>query len=194
MEAVSKMEHNGETLTIISDERDLFALPPAGMRAIANQLLKAASKLTDKDIDIRNKKALLKDSPTMYPQVYGEDDPLWIEFNKNRKPTEITPKKRSGYIYVIEAIGQGYYKIGFSSDINQRIKELSRSYPFEVEIFCSFHSDDMVKDEKELHEKFKEKRHKSEWFYLDTSDLEEIKQHKEKKESERWNPHGIIST
>jgi hypothetical protein len=175
------MEYNGEELTIISDERAVFSASLPTMKKIAEELLYTCSVITDKDLKLRDKKALLKDTPSMYPQIFGEHDPLWIEYEAQYTPTEYLPtnkKKSSGYIYVIKAVGHNYYKIGFSKDVAQRIKNLDRQYPFEIELYTQFKSNDVLGDEKKLHNEFKGKNYRGEWFNLDKHDLEKIEKYK----------------
>ena len=66
----------------------------------------------------------------------------------------------------------GYYKIGRSVNPSIREKTLQSEKPT---IEMLFNHDAEVKDEKELHNMFSEKRIRGEWFDLNGSDLCKIK-------------------
>lgn len=80
-----------------------------------------------------------------------------------------------GYVYLIRLGNMEYYKIGRSNNPDRRIwKEISPKLPEEPEIICVFETTDMIKLEKDLHNRFADKRANGEWFLLDKSDVEYI--------------------
>lgn len=74
-----------------------------------------------------------------------------------------------GYVYVLEA--GGYYKIGRTRAPDSRIKQLRIQLPFPVEVVCVIPSDDYIRLEDELHERFADKRANGEWFSLANDDV-----------------------
>ena len=95
------------------------------------------------------------------------------EINDFKKHTKERNKTTDGYIYIMES--QNKYKIGYSKNVERRLKEISNS-PFEVKlIYKSNKLVDVVFVEKELHKKFEEKRINREWFDLTEYDIEVIK-------------------
>ena len=82
-------------------------------------------------------------------------------------------KKRKGFIYLVRA-ETGEFKIGYSVDVENRIKAFSVQPPFEYELIHTFSTDDMERAESILHDKFSAKRIKGEWFSLDIEDVNEI--------------------
>ena len=89
--------------------------------------------------------------------------------------TENTPTKMSSKftkVYVMIDKNTGYYKIGRSINPLKREKTLQSEKPT---IEMIFNHDARVKDEKELHEMFNEKRVRGEWFDLSGSDLEKVR-------------------
>ncbi|MCP4336644.1 MAG: hypothetical protein GY679_02205 [Mycoplasma sp.] len=72
--------------------------------------------------------------------------------------------KEDGVVYFIGNQEEGNVKIGFSTDVNRRIKELQTSSPSKLKILKTFPGD--ISKERELHERFKEYRIKGEWFEL----------------------------
>lgn len=85
-------------------------------------------------------------------------------------------RSNSGYIYLLIDELANYLKIGLTTkdNINERISSIRTSSPYEIYILSSFRSYDVNGDEKMLHKKFNEFRHKGEWFRFDYSIIEEF--------------------
>lgn len=91
-----------------------------------------------------------------------------------RSKTESKKRKSSpGFVYLIKC--EGYYKIGMSNDPKNRIPHLSVLTPFNTSAICVIESEDMRLLEKQLHDKFTDKRVNGEWFVLSDEDVEYIK-------------------
>ncbi len=84
----------------------------------------------------------------------------------------VPERKKNTYLYVMIDKRTGYYKIGRSKDPSYREKTLQSDAP-DIELL--FHYEAYTNQEKELHQKYAEKRVRGEWFQLDENDLEEIK-------------------
>jgi len=102
------------------------------------------------------------------------------EFEKLRKESEEFWKKEpiiktnnSGFVYLIKS--GIYYKIGISRDPKQRIKNLQTSTPLKVKKIIVKEVENYLRIEEDLHEKFKEKRVRREWFNLNKEDVSTIK-------------------
>lgn len=66
----------------------------------------------------------------------------------------------------------GFYKIGFSHQPHHRIHIIEKGLPFDfVELYTLIPSYEAEKLEDLLHNRFKAKRKKNEWFSLDEYDL-----------------------
>ena len=97
--------------------------------------------------------------------------------SRERKPIEvkqapiIKPFVCVGYVYLIK-MGE-YHKIGISKNPKQRIKAFS-TMPQEVEVILTEKVNDYARIEEELHEKYKAKRVRGEWFELDDLEVKEI--------------------
>jgi len=74
-------------------------------------------------------------------------------------------------IYFIRIKDQPYVKIGFSKDVEKRLKQLQTSSPFDLEIIYTEFA--AIEREKQLHEKYKEYQVKGEWFNI-SGDLEKF--------------------
>lgn len=74
------------------------------------------------------------------------------------------------HVYFIEAICKpSMVKIGISSDVGRRIKQLQTSMPFELRLIgCKQFSSriEALKNEAKLHKKLKNKQRQGEWFRL----------------------------
>lgn len=83
-------------------------------------------------------------------------------------------KRRDGYVYLIQA-DNGVYKIGRSQNPKSRIKRLGITLPYEIGVIHLIKSNQYIKAEKQLHDRFASKRLKGEWFDLSDDDVTEIK-------------------
>ena len=88
-----------------------------------------------------------------------------------KRPPE---KGKKGYVYVIDA-QNGMYKIGLSKIPKIRLDMLSVSLPFDLKLALLIDCQDMDKVENDLHEFYKDKRQKGEWFQLTEKDLIDIR-------------------
>lgn len=87
----------------------------------------------------------------------------------------LTPKKKnlSGYVYILKS--GIYYKIGISKNPKTRLQFYITENPNEIEIIANKKVEDSKTLEKRLHEKFKNKIHRGEWFLLEAHDVENAK-------------------
>jgi len=76
-------------------------------------------------------------------------------------------------IYFIENIETKHIKIGFTTDVKNRLGQLQTSSPHELRILTVCEGSDKM--EKELHSKFNDSRIKGEWFNPNKDILEYIK-------------------
>lgn len=74
------------------------------------------------------------------------------------------------HVYIIKS-GR-YYKIGITHDLQQRLFGLRVDSPLEVELVLSAESDRSEEVESQLHEMFKEKLVRGEWYLLKKADIE----------------------
>lgn len=81
---------------------------------------------------------------------------------------------RAEYVYLMVNNGTGYIKIGTSKNPRHRERTLHSQEPtiFVIALWCCD-----KKIEKELHEKFKSKRIRGEWFDLNLRDLKNIEEY-----------------
>lgn len=81
------------------------------------------------------------------------------------------PEKNSGSVYLIRNERNGYTKIGFTTgDPKYRESTLQSEEP-DISMICSFPGTTM-KDESMLHELYKDKRVRGEWFDLNMIEIE----------------------
>ena len=80
-------------------------------------------------------------------------------------------------VYLMQDTTNDFYKIGRSKEPRYREKTLQSEKPTIELLFCFAGS---RKDEKYLHEHFKEKRIRGEWFHLDDDDVAYIKEYANK--------------
>ncbi|MDQ3685447.1 MAG: GIY-YIG nuclease family protein [Acidobacteriota bacterium] len=91
-----------------------------------------------------------------------------------------------GYVYLIEAVGTGFYKIGHARSVSKRLEELRKKFtPQELRLLHTFACSGWAGNlEYRLHQWFLHKsvhwtekhlRSEQEWFVLDDEDVQFIK-------------------
>ncbi len=79
------------------------------------------------------------------------------------------------YIYIIK--NGNDYKIGKSKDVKNRLNQLQTSHSTKLELIESYATNYPDIDEKHLHEIFKPKYIRGEWYQLDSHDLKKIEKY-----------------
>lgn len=98
-----------------------------------------------------------------------------ISNSMNPNPVPASTKRRSDFVYLAKYTPDSdLYKIGISTNPVSRIKSMNRVCPsVSIELIHSFESDNALKTEKNLHNKYGSKRvSTTEWFRLDESDVD----------------------
>ena len=107
----------------------------------------------------------------------NKNKPLWeiMTFSENYYPIKEKKNinKNAGYVYLLEY--NNLYKIGCSKNIDKRLHDLEKNTPHKINLIHSIKTDNKYKLENELHQKYKDKRSKGEWFSLSDSDIQNIK-------------------
>ena len=70
------------------------------------------------------------------------------------------------YIYLIQSLEEGYYKIGISKNPNKRIKQLNTGNSSLLKLVNSYQTDYAEKIEGTLHRKYSHLHKHGEWFDL----------------------------
>jgi hypothetical protein len=78
------------------------------------------------------------------------------------------------YVYLIRA-DNGLYKIGLTSNIERRFNTLRAQSPIPLELILYVNGENARELERELHDKFSDKRHHGEWFELSDENLAYIR-------------------
>ena len=93
-----------------------------------------------------------------------------INSTKNIKKQEI--------LYIVSHKGfEGFYKIGVTSDLSQRVAVFETASPLGVEILYNRKTDSVRSVESIVHKKYEDKRRNGEWFELSKEELDEVKQY-----------------
>lgn len=77
---------------------------------------------------------------------------------------------RPGIVYLL-GCDEGYHKIGLTKDLTKRLDQLGTIPPFEFEVLSTFPADDCCAAELELHDFYRDKRVRGEWFKLAEEDI-----------------------
>lgn len=92
---------------------------------------------------------------------------------KSQTKDELLEHCESVYIFHME--GTDFYKIGYSNNIEKRLQTLQVSSPFNLSVIWQLKIWFPQEAERYLHQLFKEKKVKNEWFMLSQDDLDVIK-------------------
>lgn len=87
------------------------------------------------------------------------------EQNRPSKSEPKGPKPRPGFIYLLTD-QSGLYKIGFTRDLNGRLRSYKTHNSNQARYIHVIPSEDMIRDEEYLKDFFAEKRQEGEWFNL----------------------------
>ena len=74
------------------------------------------------------------------------------------------------YIYLIQALETGYYKIGISKHPSKRIQELNTGNSSELKLINTYQTDNYSKVETALHNQYSHLKKGGEWFSLSLED------------------------
>ncbi|MBN1567923.1 MAG: GIY-YIG nuclease family protein [Acidobacteria bacterium] len=124
----------------------------------------------------------MMDAPKTLPAEV-EGDRSWVLRDDFKSPQRRV--KRSGIKQTIDRkffrsglyllIGSnGLCKIGRSENLYNRIANLWTTIPDEFEVFALFATEAHIHCERVIHEKFKDRRIKGEWFALQEGNIEEL--------------------
>lgn len=91
--------------------------------------------------------------------------------SNNSKEKEYT----EGLVYLLKSEEDNIYKIGVTTNINQRLPQIATKLPFKIKLEHKIKHNAIYQLEGFLHEKFNDKRLNGEWFRLDKNDVEYIK-------------------
>ncbi|MBC5996348.1 DUF4041 domain-containing protein [Romboutsia hominis] len=129
-------------------------------------------------------KASLEEKSILELKIQNLEKNLKEAEEKMKRAESMAQKTRAGYVYIISNIGsfgEDVYKIGMTRRLEpmDRVKELSdASVPFSFDVHAMIYSEDAPTLEKDLHNKFNEKRLnkinlRKEFFNVKLSEIEE---------------------
>lgn len=89
-------------------------------------------------------------------------------FNKRNKVIQ-----KNGYLYLVKDNASERIKIGITTNHKERLRSLNTMVPYGITVIEIFPSNRYVELEKEVHERYKDKRKNGEWFEFNEDELEE---------------------
>lgn len=106
---------------------------------------------------------------------YGTSDwPGWERYIGEFRPMPRKTKDACGYVYLIQST-TGYYKIGSSRSVPNRLQQLQCGNPEHLMLLHQFPSANARQDELSLHARFADRRVRNEWFALSDEDIAHIR-------------------
>ena len=136
----------------------------SGWKAIANYIdrsVKTAKKYHKRyGMPVRR-------GPRNMPMALPHELDGWLRVSDGKK------EEVYGYVYFAEA-ENGLIKIGYSGDLNNRIRNLNGGSPIKIQLLAS--KPGTKNDEEKLHAKFKKYRKRGEWFEANSKLSDYIKE------------------
>lgn len=115
----------------------------------------------------RNRKQVIEETPS---QAWLDHcDELFAELDANRA----APQPKKEYVYLTKA--DFGYKIGKTTNPDTRPMQVAGNTPIKLEVITVIEVPDCTKAERQLHEHFREKRLRGEWFALTEDDVAFVK-------------------
>ncbi|MES2670191.1 MAG: GIY-YIG nuclease family protein [Pseudomonadota bacterium] len=106
--------------------------------------------------------------------TYSTSDwPGWERYIGKFQLPEPKEPNTFGYVYLIQS-GTGHCKIGSSQSVSNRMRQLQCANPGPLILLHYFASPNAMRDERELHKEFAQKRVMNEWFSLTEADIASI--------------------
>jgi hypothetical protein len=97
-----------------------------------------------------------------------------IEIRAENCPVLASGKPQHGIVYLLQS--DDLFKIGISTyPVEKRLQEIKRDWKGEISVVHFFESDDIVAQERTLHNVFANKQVSGEWFRLDRFEVDYIK-------------------
>ena len=88
---------------------------------------------------------------------------------------DMTPEAKEGWIYILQLDGKAC-KIGRTTNLERRIKDLGIKLPYEPELLHVIQTNNIYWAESHLHSFFADKKIRGEWFNLNERDIAMLKQ------------------
>ena len=163
-------------------------------RSICFAISKSLDKLTKYRRDNRFWSILLNE---VRKHSFKINDPRWEEVNKKRIDAENLKKdmdadkhrmellkelksvsngKCKTMVYFIQSVNGGPIKIGYSNNVNERIRELQTASPYKLILLAAIVGG--VRMENDIHKQFSKYRMRGEWFKPAKELMEFINKHK----------------
>jgi len=95
-------------------------------------------------------------------------------YRSSPKVEKHTRQKKPGHVYVIRSDAE--YKIGQTTNLESRLRAFARELPGTVEVIKVIATPDPRQLETQLHDTYADKRLVGEWFALDPTDVDAIRQ------------------
>lgn len=93
-----------------------------------------------------------------------------VESNEDKDPLPERTKNQ-GFVYLVDAVGTTWYKIGQSISPSKRLHSISCKAPYDCRFIHVFEVEDMTGTEQFWHKHFDDKRVNGEWFELTQEDV-----------------------
>lgn len=107
--------------------------------------------------------------------IQAERDRVAAENKQIREFERRAKNPRAGIVYTIQGINTTWYKIGKTNNFNNRFNRFEVKIPIDMKPIHLIYTNNMTRLENELHQRFKKKRMRGEWFDLSQEDIEYIK-------------------
>lgn len=175
-------KHHG-SINLLCDEHGFIFYSKKDVMELIKELERSYALISDYDLKQIEDENILLSEPAMYfqcrenlPAGYTMSDYREILSKSKRITTRKENKRLKNSIGVVYFLyGNGFIKIGKSSNFKYRKSWFDVKLPFKVELVHTIKSNDIHACEIIFHKRYEDKRANGEWFNLTAEDVAEIK-------------------
>lgn len=136
-----------------------------------NTFYRWISRDEDKNIKYENcKKYISSKKLKHHPNIEGSKAKFLNDYRINNARKVNSKKYPNSNLYIIKICESNLYKIGVSQNTKRRFKDLSNSMPFNIDVMLNLSVKNAYTLESKVHDVFKHKHIKNEWFSLNLND------------------------
>jgi len=98
--------------------------------------------------------------------IRNPNNPMYDAVSQSKLLAQIEANKVAGYVYLLQPVGVNIYKIGCTTDLDNRMKRYKSKYKFPVQYVGAIRYKDYFQAEREWHSMYTKYNLVGEWFVL----------------------------
>ena len=152
---------------VVPYEHQKGIMPISQVLELVEDLLECTEDLTDEMVEEANRLETARRAAEAYRQ------------QRSQVKEVIAKRVDKGFVYLVQADGTNRCKIGKTTSLQSRLKQLEVASPYPLTLLHATPSNDITRLEAYFHERFNRFRVYSEWFELDQYAIAEFMNYEE---------------